>query len=87
MRKEHHPPAKPSAGVGGVPDPFGPIYTPQQVAEMWRVSTDTIRTLFGDQPGVLKLGHDGDTRRGKRAYQTLRIPAAVVARVFAERSR
>ncbi|HWQ52267.1 MAG TPA: hypothetical protein VN442_01195 [Bryobacteraceae bacterium] len=70
-----------------VPDPFGRIFTPQQLAELWQVSTDTIRSLFMDEPGVLRFGSDGNTRRGKRAYITLRIPEAVVARVFRERSR
>lgn len=57
-------------------------YTVTEIAELWRFSPDTIRKLFRDRPGVLKLG-TGETRR-KRGYLSLRIPESVVQQVHAE---
>ena len=54
-------------------------YSPAEVAEMWGVSTETIRSIFRDEPGVLKVGKPGT--RSKRGYFTLRIPMDVVERV------
>lgn len=62
------------------------LYTPQDLARAWCVHVSTVRRLFQDEPGVLKLGQ-ATTRNGTRSYVTLRIPAAVLARVTAERSR
>ena len=40
-------------------------YSPQELAKVWGVSVQTIRDVFRDEPGVLKLGSDGTrTRRG-----------------------
>jgi hypothetical protein len=54
-------------------------FTVKQVAEMWKVSAKTVRRLFSDEPGVLKLG-EGE-RRYKRQYFTLFIPKSVLLRV------
>lgn len=54
-------------------------YTPQELAKIWGVSAETIRVLFRDEPGVLKIGKDGT--RFKRGYRTLRIPESVAERV------
>ena len=54
-------------------------YTPDELAEAWGVSTETIRSIFRDEPGVLKIGDTGS--RHKRGYITLRIPESVVERV------
>ena len=54
-------------------------FTVKEVAEMWKVSANTIRRLFTDEPGVLKLG-EGE-RRFKRAYFMLLIPKSVLLRV------
>lgn len=54
-------------------------YTPTELAEAWGVSVQTIRDLFRDEDGVLKLGSDGT--RTRRAYKTLRIPESVAQRV------
>ena len=72
------------AGAGGVSSPFERLFTPKELAELWRLSEQSIRRLFIDVPGVFILG--ARHHRGKRSYVTLRIPAAVVARVFCERS-
>jgi hypothetical protein len=52
-------------------------YTPAELAEIWGVDPETIRNVFRNEPGVLKLGNGG----GKRAYITLRIPESVAERV------
>ena len=70
--------------AGSVPDPFGRMYTPRELADLWQLSEQSIRRLFQDRRGVLKLGDDNP--RGKRSYTTLRIPAAVVEQVFKERT-
>jgi hypothetical protein len=54
-------------------------YTPAELAEMWGVSTETVRVLFREEPGVLKIGPDGT--RFRRGYKTLRIPYSVAERV------
>jgi hypothetical protein len=54
-------------------------YTPAELAETWGVSAETIRVLFREEPGVLKIGPSGT--RFKRGYKTLRIPHSVAERV------
>jgi hypothetical protein len=53
--------------------------TPQELAKAWGVSTETIRSIFREEPGVLKLGKTG--ARHRRGYVTLRIPREVAERV------
>lgn len=55
-------------------------YTPQELASMWRFSPATIRKLFRNEPGVLKLQGDG-IAQGKRTYTTFSIPESVALRV------
>ena len=54
-------------------------YEPSELAELWGVSVQTIRKIFRDEEGVLKIGSDGT--RNRRAYKTLRIPESVAERV------
>ena len=55
-------------------------YTIQEIAELWKVSTMTVRRCFEDQPGVLKLSF-GRRLAGKgRPHVTLRIPESVLER-------
>jgi len=54
-------------------------FTPADLAKAWGVSAETIRALFRDEPGVLKIGKDGT--RLRRGYKTLRIPESVAQRV------
>ena|ERR1700674_2782556 len=56
-----------------------PHLTISDVATMWKLSEDTVRRMFQDEPGVLVLG--GRSGGGKRRYTTLRIPQSVVERV------
>jgi hypothetical protein len=57
-----------------------PVYTAEELARSRKLHPATIRKLFLDEPGVIRLGHGG--RRGKRQYFTLRIPDSVAVRVF-----
>jgi hypothetical protein len=50
---------------------FETHYTVQEIAERWHLSETVIRTLFRDEPGVIKI--DSPERRFKRGYCTLRI--------------
>jgi hypothetical protein len=49
------------------------------LAELWGVSTETIRSIFREEEGVLKIGKTGG--KYKRGYVTLRIPDTVAKRV------
>jgi hypothetical protein len=64
-------------------DPFERHFTPKELAEVWKLDESTVRRMFQDQPGVLKIGSTG--RRTKRDYITLRIPASTAARFYQER--
>jgi hypothetical protein len=54
-------------------------YSGSELAELWGLSSDTIRRLFEDEPGVVTIGERNPRR--KRRYVTLRIPQSVAARV------
>ena len=54
-------------------------WTPIEVAKQWGVSSDLIRSIFRNEPGVLKFDRPGS--RVKRSYATLRIPDSVLVRV------
>jgi hypothetical protein len=54
-------------------------FSPADLAKAWGVSTETIRSIFRTEPGVLKLGKPGTKFR--RRYFTLRIPETVAERV------
>ena len=54
-------------------------FTPDELAKLWGVSAETIRSIFREEEGVLKIGSTG--ARYKRGYQTLRIPLSVAERV------
>ena len=56
-------------------------YTVAQLAAEWGFSTDKIRELFRNEPGVLKLKDDNAAKKRKRSYVTLRIPPEVAQRV------
>jgi hypothetical protein len=58
--------------------------TVAEVADMLGVSTDKVRRLFADEPGVIDLGrHDGTPSR--RRYRLLRIPDSVWERVMSRK--
>jgi hypothetical protein len=77
---------KPTNGADVIriaPTPLERHFTPKEIAEIWRIDENTVRRIFQDEPGVLRLGNL--SKRGKRAYVTLRIPAAVLERVYRQR--
>jgi hypothetical protein len=59
-------------------------FSPADLAKAWGVSAETVRQIFRQEPGVLRLGNAGDRRT--RGYVTLRIPQSVAARVHARLS-
>jgi hypothetical protein len=63
--------------------PWGKVYSPRELAELWQLSENSIRRLFQDRPGVFILGDPNPKR--KRGYCTLRIPEAVAAALWRER--
>jgi hypothetical protein len=60
-------------------------FTPKELAALWALDETTIRRLFYDEPGVLKIGK-ANRRDGKRDYMSLRIPESVAQRVHRQRS-
>jgi hypothetical protein len=55
-------------------------HTPAELGKSWALSAETIRRLFENEPGVLKISN-ASAPTGRRRYKTLRIPASVAARV------
>ena len=60
-------------------------YTPQQLAKMWSLSADTIRSMFREEPDVLTIDRPETMR--KRGYSMMRIPASVALRVHKQYRR
>jgi hypothetical protein len=61
-------------------------FTPAELGELWGFDQTTIRRMFVDEPGVLKIGKQA-RRDGKRAYVSVRIPASIAQRVHARKTR
>ncbi len=61
------------------------LLTPAEIAEAWSLDVSTVRRLFIDEPGVMKIAGTG--RRGTRSYTTLRIPLSIAEKFRRERSR
>jgi hypothetical protein len=60
-------------------------YTVPQLASSWQMSADTIRRLFRDEPGVLRLNRpavDWPKKERKRGYATIIIPESTAKRVY-----
>ncbi len=55
-------------------------YAVVEIAQLWNLSTDKVRELFQNEPGVLVIGERSP--RHKRRYVTLRIPQSVLERVY-----
>ena len=60
------------------PASFERHYTPEELGDLWALSTDSVRRLFEREPGVLVIER---TRTSARRYRTLRIPESVALRV------
>ncbi len=54
-------------------------YAPADLAKAWGVNVETIRNIFREEPGVMKIGEKDP--KHKRPYLTLRIPESVAVRV------
>ena len=54
-------------------------YTVAEVSTLWQLSEDTIRKIFRDQPGVLKLA--SPERRFRRGYCVLPIAESILQKV------
>jgi hypothetical protein len=53
-------------------------YSVPELAKIWFLSENTVRRIFLEEPGVLKLAHK-ETRH-KMRYTTLRIPERIALR-------
>jgi hypothetical protein len=58
---------------------FEQHHTVTEISTQWSVSDDTIRKLFSDETGVIKIGKPN---RRKRKYFTLLVPESVLLRVY-----
>jgi hypothetical protein len=72
--------------IRSAPDILERHFTPAELAEAWKLDESTVRRIFQDEVGVLKISTQG-VRSRKRAYTTIRVPESVAARVYQERTR
>lgn len=70
-----------AAGIGNIPAFAQTHYTVAEIATMWHLSHDLVRTIFQEEPGVIVINEKVSTGR-KRAYTILRIPESVAERVY-----
>jgi hypothetical protein len=58
-------------------------FSPTELAEAWGVSAETIRILFKNEPGVLRLPSQAEhePKAKVRKYESLKIPQSVAERV------
>ena len=68
-------------------DPLEQHFTPQEVAEKWKVSTDTVIRALAGVPGVLVFGSDEPKSGRMRGKRTIRIPESVLQEIYARRTR
>jgi len=61
--------------------PLQRFYSPEQVAELWALSSHTIRRIFENEPDVLVI-EKPHVYGKRRRHRTLRIPESVVQRVY-----
>lgn len=54
-------------------------FTISEIAELWHLSRATVRSVFADVPGVLRIVRP--EQRKKRKYESIRIPARIVRSV------
>jgi hypothetical protein len=63
-------------------------YTVAEVAALWKLSDDTIRRMFQEEPEVLVIEiPNKNPRFSRRRYRTLRIPEFVVERVYRRQAK
>ena len=54
-------------------------YTVAQLSKLWVFSESTVRRLFTNEPGVIKISHHPTSKR--RGYTSMRIPERIAVRV------
>lgn len=54
---------------------------------MWKLSVQSVRRIFGNEPGVLTMGASRPKYGRQRGYVTLRIPQSVLDRVHTRLSK
>lgn len=62
-------------------------FTVKEVAELWSVGENTVRRLFEDTPGVLRISMPTLTKRRNKPKVTLRIPLSLLERAHEQWSR
>jgi hypothetical protein len=72
-------PASASLPISGISGFTERHYAIAEIAGLWNLSSDAVRKLFQDEPGVLVLGGQGAPH--KRRYTTVRVPESVLQRV------
>jgi len=55
-------------------------YSPAELAELWSLSSDTVRRMFENESGVLVF--ENPVRSSSRRFRTLGIPESVAQRVY-----
>jgi AraC-like DNA-binding protein len=55
-------------------------YSIEEIAKLWHLSPKTVRELFREEPGVLKIQRP--EQRSKRVYTTWRLPQSVMDTVY-----
>ncbi len=71
----------PTLTPAAAPACIEPHYKPEELGKLWGLSANCIRSLFENEPGVLRIAHP--ERLHKRRYISLRIPGSVAGRVHA----
>jgi hypothetical protein len=73
------------APVVSIDRAFGRHFSVGELAVAWGLDESTVRRMFQDMPGVLKIGKGGRCD-GRRSYFTLRIPEWLALQVYSERA-
>ena len=82
-RPDHHNSDEgrhPSSGA------FGRHFTAAELGEIWKLDESTIRRIFQDEPGVLKIGNAA-AATASAITSLYAYPESVALRVYQERSR
>ena len=62
-------------------------FTVSQIAELGGIGESTVRRLFEDMPGVLRISQPVIQQRKRRPKVTLRVPASLLDRAHEQWSR
>ena len=59
-------------------------FTIRQLAQAWKLSYETLRQWFTNEPGVIRI--ENKLRKNRRGYVSVRIPEHVARRVYRKRT-